>query len=307
MDLDLRRLRYFVAVAETLSFRRAADQLRIAQPVLSRQIRVLERELRAQLFDRGPRGTALTAAGQQLLADAPDLLADSDAVALRARRAAEPARRLVLGVMPGLVVTAAVQAFERDHPECIVEVYRTTWQTQVTLVRQNRVDVSLAREPLTADQLVAVRVAEEPRVAVLPGLPEFATREPFDLAQAAGLLLLQDADAVPEWKAVASDALRERSSRHVPASSVEEKLEQVASGRGFVVLPRSTAEFYRHPNVVIRELATIEPSVVVMVTRPNDDPMIKALTDCVHGAKAQLTGLVPPVGHAPRSADPPGQ
>ena len=63
MDLDLRKLRYFVAVAEELSFRRAAERLHLAQPVLSRQIRALEKELRAQLFTRDSTGTQLTAAG----------------------------------------------------------------------------------------------------------------------------------------------------------------------------------------------------------------------------------------------------
>jgi DNA-binding transcriptional LysR family regulator len=75
MDLDLGKVRYFVAVAEELNFGRAAERLHIAQPVLSRQIRALENELRAQLFVRDSSGTQLTRAGTHLLADASLLLA----------------------------------------------------------------------------------------------------------------------------------------------------------------------------------------------------------------------------------------
>ncbi|HEY9339887.1 MAG TPA: LysR family transcriptional regulator, partial [Kribbella sp.] len=83
MDLDLRKLRYFVAVAEELHFGRAAERLHIAQPVLSRQIRALEDELRAQLFARTRRSTELTASGRQLLDDARPLLAAADATRRR--------------------------------------------------------------------------------------------------------------------------------------------------------------------------------------------------------------------------------
>src|SRR6476646_1663680 len=89
-DLDMRKLRYFVAVAEELNFGRAADQLHIAQPVLSRQIRSFESELGVKLFERDSRGTRLTAAGKQLLKDAQFFLAESKALRQRLFRATEP-------------------------------------------------------------------------------------------------------------------------------------------------------------------------------------------------------------------------
>jgi DNA-binding transcriptional LysR family regulator len=67
VDLDLRKVRYFVVLAEELNYRRAAERLHVAQPVLTRQIRSLERDLGAQLFERDRAGTRLTDAGRQLL------------------------------------------------------------------------------------------------------------------------------------------------------------------------------------------------------------------------------------------------
>ena len=87
-DLDLVLVRSFTVLAEHRHFGRAAAALHIAQPVLSRQIRALEEELKAQLFVRDKRATELTPAGRQLLADAGPLLASADALARRVTRAA---------------------------------------------------------------------------------------------------------------------------------------------------------------------------------------------------------------------------
>src|SRR3954452_20585446 len=97
MDLDLRKLRYFAAVADHLHFGRAADELHIAQPVLSRQIRALEQDLGASLFTRDRHGVTLTDAGRQLLADATPLLASAHAVRRRVTAAARGSRRLMVG------------------------------------------------------------------------------------------------------------------------------------------------------------------------------------------------------------------
>src|SRR6202012_856444 len=103
-DIDLRKLYYFVAVAEQLNIGRAAEALHIAQRVLSRQIRVLEGELRTQLFVRDKRATELTPAGRQLLADAGPLLASADALRRRVTRAAPGPGSFTVRVLPGLFV-----------------------------------------------------------------------------------------------------------------------------------------------------------------------------------------------------------
>lgn len=124
MDLDLRKVRYFVAVAELLHFGRAAEQLHIAQPVLSRQIRALEKDLGAELFVRDSHGVTLTAAGTQLLDDARQLLTSADATRRRVRGAAQGPRRFVVGFRAGVVVTPAVRAFGAAHPDVDVMARR---------------------------------------------------------------------------------------------------------------------------------------------------------------------------------------
>jgi DNA-binding transcriptional LysR family regulator len=145
MDLDLRKLRYFVAVADRLHFGRAANELHIAQPALSRQIRALEQDLGALLFTRDRHGVVLTDAGRQLLADAGPLLASADAVRRRVSVAARGSRRLVVGFRTGIPVIPATRAFEGRHPDVIVDVQRMEWDDQAPMLLDGRVDVGYVR------------------------------------------------------------------------------------------------------------------------------------------------------------------
>jgi DNA-binding transcriptional LysR family regulator len=100
MDPDLRKLRYFVAVAERLHFGKAAAALYITQPALSRQIRQLEEELGVELLERSSRQVSLTPAGKRLAEAGARLLADSQAAVARARRAQDSEQSLTIGFMP---------------------------------------------------------------------------------------------------------------------------------------------------------------------------------------------------------------
>ncbi|MEV6610437.1 LysR substrate-binding domain-containing protein [Kutzneria sp. NPDC051319] len=264
MDVDLRKLRYFVAVAEELHFGRAAERLHIAQPVLSRQIRVLEDELKVQLFARDRRRTELTAAGEQLLADARPLLASATALRLRVGRAARGENSFTVGFMPGLIVTAAVRALSERHPSLVVNVVRTSWDDQVEVVHDGRVDVSYIRLPVDQSGLTVRPLLTEPRVAVLPADHRLAGKETIAIADLADEHLLQDPDAVPEWRDIATEL---RDGTRTPVGrfhAVEEKLEHVATGRGITVLPLSTASFYTRPDIVHVTVRDIAPNQVCL-------------------------------------------
>ena len=168
MDLDLRKIRYFVAVADNLHFRRAAEELHIAQPALSRSIGALERELGTQLFVRDKRSVILTPAGRQLLDDAGPLLAAADATRRRVQRAGRGAHHLVVGFRAGILVTAAVRALSAERPEVTVEVQRLEWDDQEELILSGRVDVAYVRQPIRERGLRLVALFAERRLAALP-------------------------------------------------------------------------------------------------------------------------------------------
>jgi DNA-binding transcriptional LysR family regulator len=248
-DLDLRRLRYFIAVADTLNFGRAAEALMIAQPVLSRQIRVLEVELGVQLFVRDTRGTQLTEHGRMLRDEAEALLAAAAAVRRRVAVAARGETVFTVGFMPGLTVTGAVRAFRETHPDVTVEVMRTTWEEQSRVLLDGRADVSYLREPFAGGGIASVRLFAEPRVAMLPSTHPLAASAEVRLADLTGEHLLQDPAAVPEWTAADAVSRRGRAPGRKPSRTVEEKLELVAMGAGIAILPLSTATFYIRPDV----------------------------------------------------------
>jgi DNA-binding transcriptional LysR family regulator len=263
-DVDLRKLRYFVAVAEQLHFGRAAAALHIAQPVLSRQIRALEEELKAQLFVRDKRATELTPAGRQLLADAGPLLASADALARRVTRAARGPGSFTIGFMPGLIVTEAVRALASCRPQLTVNVLRTSWDDQTDVLHDGRADVSYIRLPVDQSGLQIQALLAEPRVAVFPSGHRLAGKDAISIADLADEHLLQDPGAVPEWRDIATE-MRTRHRRSAPVfRTVEEKLEHVAAGHGIVLLPLSTAVFYTRPGVAHSYVSDIPPNQVCL-------------------------------------------
>ncbi len=267
-DLDLRKLRYFVAVAEHLNFGRAAATLHIAQPVLSRQIRALEDDLHVRLFERDQRRVELTKAGRQLHADAPSLLADAAAVRLRTTRASRDHGTFVVGFMPGLIVTGPVRDLRTAHAGLVVEVRRTGWDDQVEVILDGRVDVGYIRLPADRRGLHVEPLFDEPRVVLLPADHRLAGASEVAIADLADDHLLQDPDAVPEWRDIATEARNRHAHRDHPVlRTVEEKLEHVATGRGIVILPASTAAFYRRPDVVRAAVTGIGPSRVCLAWR----------------------------------------
>ncbi|MFD7944193.1 LysR family transcriptional regulator [Streptomyces sp. NPDC059744] len=258
MDLDLRKLRYFVTVADQLHFGRAADELHIAQPVLSRQIRALEQDLGASLFTRDRHGVELTDAGRQLLADAGPLLASTHAVRRRVSAAASGKRRLMVGFRAGSAVTPAARAFEDRHPDVVVDVQRIEGDDQAAMLLDGRIDVGYVRLPIDEDGLRVTPLYTEPWVAVLPAGHRLAGKKEVTEADLAGetLVWLGDPSTQPTKRPLPNAGY--------PVRGVDETLEHVAAGRGISFLARSASVFYSHPDVVYVPIPDLAPEQVCL-------------------------------------------
>jgi DNA-binding transcriptional LysR family regulator len=258
MDLDLRKLRYFVAVADRLHFGRAADDLHIAQPVLSRQIRALEHDVGAPLFTRDSHGVALTGAGRQLLTDAGPLLASADAVRRRVIVAAGGSQRLMVGFRAGITVTPAVRLFNARHPDVIVDMQRIEWDDQAPMLLDGRIDVGYVRLPIDEAGLRVIPLYTEPQVAVLPAGHRLAGKEQVTEADLAGEPLVWPVDPSTQ------PTRRPHPNAGYLVRGVDETLEHVAAGRGISFLARSATVFYSHPEVSYVPVPDLAPGQVCL-------------------------------------------
>jgi DNA-binding transcriptional LysR family regulator len=174
LPMELRQLRYFVGVARELNFTRAAKELRVAQPALSRHIRQLEEELGVTLLDRGSRGAQLTEAGRAFLAEAKSLLSQSEQAVRNARRSGQGEQgQLNVGYVWGLFHTLVprwVAIFRQQYPDVAVNLLDLTATQQAEALTEGRIDlgfIGFAFEP-DAARLAKQKVGTCAFMAALP-------------------------------------------------------------------------------------------------------------------------------------------
>lgn len=274
MDLDLRKLRYFVAVADHLHFGRAAEKLYIAQPVLSRQIRALEQELGCALLVRTTRSVELTAAGKQLHEEAQSVVAAVDSAVRRVHEVARGDERLVVAFSPGLRVSEAILSFTASHPDVEIDIVKLLWWEQDAPLRDGRAQVGFLRRPFDDSGLRTIPIGHESKVACVPVTHALAHRRTLVLADLDGEAVL--------------DAQTRRT------SSLEEKFELIASGQGIALVPRSVARSYSRPDLVylpVTDGVPVETCLAVLEDRRErhllDFLEIATTTLRQHAAKAE--------------------
>jgi DNA-binding transcriptional LysR family regulator len=292
----LRDLAYFVAVADHGNFTRAAENLFVSQPTLSKQIAALERSVSTPLFRREHDGVRLTRAGEALVPFARQLLATA-AQAEVAVSAALAELTIGFWLSPGNgLLPSALAQFARLHPDTSVALRRADWSETWAGVDARRADIGLLwwTEGCQASGMGQTLLGSEPVMLAMSPAHPLAQRDeiwPDDLRDEVIL------DSPGDWRrplalAPFTDTIG-RSVRIV--RTIDETIECIASGLGVIPVPRSLITAHIPPPVVARPLRGVPQAELVAVWRPEDDglPLVRSLLECVVEASraALATGL----------------
>jgi DNA-binding transcriptional LysR family regulator len=262
--MELRHLRYFAAVAETLNFGRAAARLSISQPPLSRQIQSLEHELGTPLFTRTTRGVRLTAAGRALIPEARRLLREAAALVEGARHLAEGG---VGSLRIGFISTASYNVlprvlpeFHRRRPGIQLALQETTSDAQIALLRDYELDVGVLVPPVVDAGFRYLPLMQEPLLAALPARRRWPRRVPLASLADETFVLFPRQAGVGLYDLIVGFC---RSAGFTPrigqeAVQMPTIVSLVAAGMGVALVPASLRHM-RRTGVVYRALAETSP------------------------------------------------
>jgi LysR family transcriptional regulator, hca operon transcriptional activator len=282
--MELRHLRYFVAVAEEGSLTLAAERrLHTAQPSLSRQIRDLEYEVGAQLMIRSAHGIELTAAGRAFLDHARLALAQVDAAREAARRAAQPAKlSFALGFLTGKEIDwlpEAIRLLRDELPNIEITVSSQYSPDLADALVRGKLDVAFLRRETRATDLMFKVVATEPFVVVLPSDHRLASYEAINPHDMVGETFIAISNTAPVGRKVVDDYLRRSGIDIKPdheADHLAMAMSLVASTRGVALLP-AYARNLLPSSLISRPLQGDVPTIdlVVGYSKTNTSPILK--------------------------------
>jgi DNA-binding transcriptional LysR family regulator len=276
--MELRHLRYFVAVAESLHFGQAAAKLQIAQPSLSHQIRQLEAELQASLLRRTKRRVELTEAGRLFLEEARDVIARADRAAMLARRVGRSdVPRLRVGVgycMDHSDVAVLVGRYNARFHNVQVELKTLSVPMQLTALRDDRLDVGFVRPPVADPALTSETVLRETLMVALPPKHRLSSRTRIPLTALANeAFILPPRDSVPVFHDMILKLCREAGFvPHAPheADHMQMILGMIGARAGVGLLPSGAKKLKQHP-VVYRPLHPAPSDLETAIAWRKDD------------------------------------
>lgn len=269
IDLDLRVVRYFVAVAQRGHFGRAAAALHITQPSLSRQIRGLERQLGAPLLHRTSQGSHLTDAGRTFLTHAESLLAMAARAAAHTRAAAAPTR-ITIGYTTNLAVGTAVRELRRRRPDAEVAVRHLEWNGAHPALLGYLVDIAVSRLPIPRDGVDVTVLYEEPRALLVSRRHRLAARDAVVLEDLEGEVMPRVSDPVwdsywridprPGWTAPDGPTL----------DDAAEMFDFIARGKAVLIVPADSRVPDLEPELTTVPLQGVTPSEVALIRREGE-------------------------------------
>lgn len=286
--MELRHLRYFVAVAEELSFTRAAERLHIGQPPLSHQIQMLEAEVGAQLLERSKRWVRLTQAGKLFLDDARRVLALSEQAVQTARRAERgEAGELRVGFTFSTPLTplfaTVINRYRQRYPGVTLTLQEMSTFAQIDAIADRRLDLGLVRPPEQAlpEAVTLTVLRRDPLVLVLPTAHPLASQPTLAISDLKGQPLVMYPKSA--GTGIHPQVLRLcKEAGFVPTIAVEAGeastiIGLVAAGSGISVLP-SSFEIIRLDGVCYRPLADPEANTALLLAQRRDDasPLVAA-------------------------------
>jgi LysR family transcriptional regulator, hca operon transcriptional activator len=282
--MELRHLRYFVAVAEAGSFTVAAERtLHTAQPSLSRQLRDLEYQVGTPLMTRSVRGIELTAAGRAFLDHARLALAQVDAACVAARRASQPAKpTFALGFLTGQEMDwlpEAIRILRDELPNIEISVSSQISPGLADALMNGALDLAFLRREANRPDLIFKLVAQEPLVVVLPSDHSLASHAAVDPQDLKDEVFINVSGTAPVLRGVIDayvmrSGLRLRSVHE--ADNLSMAISLVASTRGVALLPIYAVNFLPW-SVVSRPIKGEAPTIDLMVAhhKANTSPLLK--------------------------------
>ena len=284
--MELRHLRYFVAVAETKSLTLAAKaKLHTSQPSLSRQIRDLEEEIGTQLLTRGARGIELTPAGRAFLDHARVALAQVDAAAEAARRVAHPAKPcFAMGFLTGHELTWMPEALRMLHDELpnIDVMISSQYSPQLAnALLKGNVDAAFLRREKGVPELAYRVLVKEPLVVILPSDHRLAALKAISPGDLVGETFVTVSDTAPVLRVVIDNYLKRSGINITPAHEADHLamgMSLIASTGGVGLLPAYAQNFLPRP-VTSRPLKGDTPTIdlVLGYKKSNQSPILKLL------------------------------
>jgi DNA-binding transcriptional LysR family regulator len=255
--VESRRLRYFVAVAEELSFARAAERLHIAPPALSRAVSELETQLGVKLFVRSSRRVALTDTGSALLPDVRRALQALDGATNRVRRSRDSQRHVVVAYksdMDGGLLEQVGALLATEEDPISLQALLGGWQEQPAQLRDGLADVALLYEPFDQRELTFRLLVEEPRLVALPTTSPLAEAKVVSLNELEGDFAPTPGPYVWQVRAPLGLATLPR------IRDISQLLRLVELGEIIAMLPMSVAVRFMRASIRYRQVAELPPA-----------------------------------------------